>query len=231
MKHTHTGRRGAGALLMWLGGLLMAAALCLAAYNAWDEYRAGAAAEAVVVELAAVTVPEVEHREPAPVPDIPDADSPADEQMPPAVPEVEEVPLYVTYPEKEMPLVSAGGYDCLGVLELPTLGRRLPVLERCDEQSLKYAPGGYSGSVYEHTMVIAGHNYTSHFGKLGTLKPGDPVYFTDGEGNRFVYAVADLEKLEPTDIEGMTVGDWDLTLFTCTYGNRQRLAVRCFLTD
>ena len=26
-------------------------------------------------------------------------------------------------------------------------------------------------------------------------------------------------------------GDWDLTLFTCTYGNRHRLAVRCFLTD
>ena len=117
------------------------------------------------------------------------------------------------------------------MLELPTLGRRLPVLERCDEQSLKYAPGAYSGSVYEHTMVIAGHNYTSHFGKLGTLKPGDPVYFTDGDGNRFVYTVADLEKLEPTDIEGMTIGDWDLTLFTCTYGNRQRLAVRCFLTD
>jgi sortase A len=43
--------------------------------------------------------------------------------------------------------------------------------------------------------------------------------------------VADLETLEPTDIEGMTTGDWDLTLFTCTYGNRYRLAVRCFLTD
>lgn len=228
MKHAHTGRRRSGALLMWLGGSLMVAALCLAAYNAWDEYRAGAAARAVVVELSAVTAPEEEGALP---PGTCVADSPIVGWEPETEAETEDVPIYVTYPEKEMPLVTAGGYDCLGILELPALERTLPVLEACTDSSLKYAPGCYAGSVYEHTMVIAGHNYTSHFGRLSALKPGDPVYFTDGEGNRFVYTVADLEKLEPADIEGMTTGDWDLTLFTCTYGNRHRLAVRCFLTD
>lgn len=223
MKHELHGRRRSGALLMWLGGALMIAALCLAAYNAWDEYRAGAAAQAVVVELAAVTAPQLPEETPLP-------DS-GEEQTSAALPETEEVPIYVAYPEKEMPLVTVSGYDCLGILELPALERTLPVLEACDDTSLKYAPGCYAGSVYEHTMVIAGHNYTSHFGKLSTLQPGDAVYFTDGEGNRFCYEVADLEKLEPTDIEGMTTGDWDLTLFTCTYGNRHRLAVRCFLVE
>lgn len=227
MKHQSCGRRRSGALFMWLGAALMVAALCLAGYNAWDEYRAGAAAQAVVMELAAVTVPQT----PAETP-LPEASTQQPlPEVPTAAPEVEEVPIYVTYPEKVMPMVTVSGYDCLGILELPTLERTLPVLESCTDNSLKYAPGCYAGSVYEHTMVIAGHNYTSHFGKLSTLKPGDPVYFTDGEGNRFAYTVADLEKLEPTDIEGMTTGDWDLTLFTCTYGNRHRLAVRCFLTD
>ena len=224
MKYQRSGRRRSGALLMWLGGALMVAALGLAVYNAWDEYRAGAAARAVVVELAAVTAPEVESALP---PGVCPADSPVVEQEP----QEEPIPDYIAYPEKEMPLVTVGGYDCLGIVEIPALERTLPVLEACTDSSLKYAPGCYAGSVYEHTMVIAGHNYTSHFGKLSALKPGDTVYFTDGDGNRFEYAVADLEKLEPTDIDGMTTGDWDLTLFTCTYGNRHRLAVRCFLTD
>ena len=52
MHQKSCGRRRSGALLMWLGGILMAAALGLAVYNAWDEYRAAAAANAVVVELA-----------------------------------------------------------------------------------------------------------------------------------------------------------------------------------
>ena len=45
------GRRNAGVLLMILGGALMAAALALALYNGWDEFRARAAAEGVVVRL------------------------------------------------------------------------------------------------------------------------------------------------------------------------------------
>lgn len=226
MERKHIGRRSPGALLRWLGGALMAAALCLWLYNAWDDYRAQAAAEAVVVQLSAITAPQ---STPAPAaPDAVDASSPAitpEAQAPTA----EEVPDYVTYPEKEMPLAQVAGQDCLGLLEVPDLGRTLPVLAESSDASLKYAPGRYAGSVYQNDMVIAGHNYTSHFGRLWTLQPGDAVYFTDTDGNRFAYEVADLETLDPTDIQDMTTGDWDLTLFTCTYGNRHRLAVRCFL--
>jgi len=227
MKRDHSGRRKPGALLMWLGSVMMIAAVCLTIYNTWDEYRAGVAAQTVVLELERITLPEAEIKVPVSSPNA--EHTPILDEFP--VPEPEEVPLYVAYPEKVMPLVTVNGYDCLGILELPTLERTLPVLEACDERSLKHAPGCYTGSVYEHTMVIAGHNYTSHFGKLSTLQPGDPVYFTDSENHRFSYVVADFEKLEPTDIEGMTIGDWDLTLFTCTYGNRHRIAVRCFLSE
>lgn len=222
------GRRRSGALLMWLGGILMVAALGLAAYNAWDEYRAAAAANAVVVELAQMTERPAEPQ-PSGTPQQP---APSVGETAPSVTETpEEVPDYVLYPEKVMPMAQVNGYDCLGIVEIPALGRTLPVLESCTDSSLKIAPGCYYGSVYQKDMVIAGHNYTSHFAKLRSLKAGDPVYFTDLDGNRFCYEVADLETLEPTDIEGMTTGDWDMTLFTCTYGNRHRLAVRCFLID
>ena len=36
-----------------------------------------------------------------------------------------------------------------------------------------------------------------------------------------------LEVLEAGDVEEMTAGKWNLTLFTCTYGGKKRLAVRC----
>ncbi len=225
-KDKKTGRRSSGALLMTLGGILMAAALALAAYNAWDEHRAQTAAREVALRLEELTG----QREDPITPQEPSAPmpQPPTEEQPPAT---EDLPDYIRYPDKEMPLARVNGRDCLGLLEIPALDRTLPVLAQCDDASLKYAPGCYTGSVYTHDIVIAGHNYVSHFAKLRTLQPGAAVYFTDLEGNRFAYQVADLEKLEPTDIEGMTTGDWDLTLFTCTYGNRQRIAVRCFLAE
>ena len=44
------------------------------------------------------------------------------------------------------------------------------------------------------------------------------------------YTVAELETLGKYDVEEMTSGDWDLTLFTCTYGGQSRVTVRCLRT-
>ena len=65
------------------------------------------------------------------------------------------------------------------------------------------------------------------------LAVGDPVEFTDVDGNRFRYTVTDLEQLLPgqtVDMVGYSE-DWDLTLFTCTISGRQRLTVRCSLVE
>jgi len=47
------------------------------------------------------------------------------------------------------------------------------------------------------------------------------------DGNVFAYKVVETETLSPFSIEEMTTGDWDLTLFTCTVGGQNRVAVRC----
>ena len=39
--------------------------------------------------------------------------------------------------------------------------------------------------------------------------------------------MVDQEILEPTMIEDLKAGNWDLTLFTCTLGGRTRVTVRC----
>jgi len=36
-----------------------------------------------------------------------------------------------------------------------------------------------------------------------------------------------VETLQPTAVEEMCSGDWDLTLFTCTLGGKFRVTVRC----
>ena len=41
------------------------------------------------------------------------------------------------------------------------------------------------------------------------------------------YEVVGLDVLVPTAVEEMTAGDFDLTLFTCTYGGQSRVAVYC----
>lgn len=137
------------------------------------------------------------------------------------------IPDYELNPEMEMPVTRIGGKDYIGMLSIPALGLELPVISAWDYPSLRVAPCRYTGSAYTDDLVIAAHNYASHFGRLRDLSPGDSVRFTDMDGNVFDYVVADLEILDPYAVSQMTDGGWALTLFTCTPGGQQRVTLRC----
>ncbi|MBS6846516.1 MAG: sortase, partial [Firmicutes bacterium] len=143
----------------------------------------------------------------------------------------QEVPDYVRNPDMEMPTVQIDGEAYIGVLEFPSLSVSLPVISDWSAAKLRTAPCRYTGSAYRDNLVIAGHNYRTHFGKLQNLSLGDTVLFFDADGNQFAYEVAGVEELDSTAIEEMVTGDWDLTLFTCTVGGTTRLAVRCEALD
>ena len=192
-----------GTAIMVLGLVLVLAAACLTAYNLWDENRAERAMTDVLTKIDAL--------EEAIVTD----SSPIDE------------PEYIKNPEMEMPVLVLDGKSYIGVIEVPVLGLRLPIMSEWSYPNLKISPSRYTGSIYMNNMVIAGHNYRSHFSSLKNLRVGDQVLFTDVDGNQFDYRVAETEIVAPTEIEHMTIGDWDLTLFTCTYGGRTRFTVRC----
>ncbi len=119
------------------------------------------------------------------------------------------------------------GYEYIGYITIPDLNLELPVMSDLDYTRMKLSPCRYSGSAQTNDLVIAAHNYTRHFGRLSKLSEDDTVYFTDINGNRYSYSVQDVEVLAPTAIEEMTSGEFDLTLFTCTYSGQSRLAVRC----
>ena len=138
-------------------------------------------------------------------------------------------PAFVRYPDMEMPMKEIDGETYIGVVEIPSLELSLPVMRDWSYPQLKKAPCRYVGSVYSHDVVICGHNYDRHFGRLKELVPGDEVRFTDMDGNVFRYSVCAVEQLAKTAVEEMQTGDWDLTLFTCTKGGVMRVTVRCAL--
>lgn len=141
-----------------------------------------------------------------------------------------QIPDYLLNPEMEMPEVSLPELEeagCIGILEIPSINIKLPVLSTWSYSLLKKAPCRYTGSIYLDNMVIAAHNSEAHFKKISNLQKGDIVTFTDAVGNVFTYSVAGIELLKPDEVDNMTNGQWPLTLFTCTYGGASRVTVRC----
>lgn len=187
-----------------VGLLLFAAALALISYNVYDANRAEKASDAVMKILTSQVEKNMETTEQD----------------------------YISYPNMEMPTVLINGERYIGYVEIPDLNIKLPVANECNLTKLKTSPCLYSGSVYLDNMVIAAHNYSKHFGKLKNLPIGSKIIFTDAAGNVFEYEIGWVETLEDNDKEGMiSAEDWDLTLFTCTYGGEKRYAFRCLKTE
>ncbi len=115
----------------------------------------------------------------------------------------------------------------LGTLSIPALGLELPVYNRFDDALMKDTVCRYSGAVDTKNLVIAGHNYRRHFGKLSDLQQGDEVMLKSMDGNTYTYQVMALGTLNATAVDEMTSGEYALTLFTCDYSGNARIAVRC----
>jgi sortase A len=129
--------------------------------------------------------------------------------------------------QTKMPTVKVNGYDCIGVLSIPVLDLKLPVLTDWSYSKLKKAPCHYYGSYYEKDFVIAAHNYKAHFGRLSELQAGDVVVFTDASGKAHHYEVVILETLPKNATKEMITSGFDLSLYTCTLGGGSRVTVRC----
>ena len=121
-------------------------------------------------------------------------------------------------------------YDYAGVIAIPDLSLELPVIDQWSYDRLKVAPCRQSGAAPDGDLVIAAHNYKSHFGYLDRLQPGASVIFTDMEGTVYRYAVEEIRRLEPEDAEDVSSvfsSEYPLVLYTCTPGGKARVAVFC----
>ena len=137
----------------------------------------------------------------------------------------------LTEEEKKMTEVTINGIAYIGYLSIPSLELELPITADWSYQLLKKSPCRYYGTVRGEDLVLMAHNYSSHFGKISQLALGDSVIFTDMDGEITYYEVVGEDVLAPTSVEEFTSGDFDLTLFTCTYGGEYRVTVFCDKVD
>ena len=128
--------------------------------------------------------------------------------------------------ERLLKQTEQGGEAC-DVLEIPALTLKLPVLPEWDDAQLKIAPCRQFGAAQTDDLVIAGHNYPNHFGRLHELAVGERIIFTDADGQRHCYAVADIRVLAPTEVAAVRDSGFPLVLYTCTYGGHSRVTVFC----
>lgn len=186
--------------LIIFGVILLAASLALFLHNQQEQLQAGRASEAAIPKV----VEAIQDRQ---------KEQPATSPVPQQI--------------RVMSVVEINGNGYIGFLSIPTLELELPIMTDWSYPQLQIAPCRYSGSTFSDDLVIMAHNYEKHFGKLSKLTLGDTVLFTDMDGETWEYEVVAKDILDPTAVEEMISDDYDLTLFTCTYGGQQRVTVRC----
>ena len=119
-----------------------------------------------------------------------------------------------------------------GIIDIPEIGIKLPVMSEWNYDNLNISPCLFYNDEKNNRKIIAGHNYSSHFGKLKQLKQGDYIIFTNAENKRVIYKVLQSDILGSTDTDKMLGGDdWNLTLFTCSLSGYERVTVRCIQAD
>ena len=191
-----------GVICVLLGVVLLLAALGLYGYNRWEDAQAGAEAQTVVQDLQEKVVEQTQSAASAPAIDTSSLDP-------------------------ELPVVELDGYEYVGTVSIPAIGIDLPVMSEWSYPKLKISPCRQFGSSRTDDLVIAAHNYESHFGKLSSLTAGDSVTFTDMDGIVNEYVVNKVEVLDPHSVEEVEHSGYALVLYTCTYGGKTRIVVFC----
>ncbi len=202
-------RNKLGMGLMVLGMVLIVSAGLLVIHNTRQSQAAAARSAAVLEAFQAYRQEQAQEQEQAVIQEV--------------LPMPEEMETLLL----EMPVVSIDGAEYVGTLSIPALGLELPVISQWSYPSLQTAPCRYSGDIYQEDLVLCGHSYNTHFGRLSALVPGDKVIFTCMDGAVHTFEVALSEILSPREVEAMTAGEFPLTLFTCTLDSQSRVTIRC----
>lgn len=198
----------AGTRLLAAGAVLMGSALLLFLSNYHTDQNAGREARRLTGEL---------HRA------IAQAQLPLEDPEPGETEPTEGE----TAPDPQLPTAWIDGYEYVGILSVPALELELPVMDQWDYARLRIAPCRQLGSSRTDDLVIAAHNYRSHFGGLSALALGARVCFTDMEGLENQYIVAEVKTLAPEAVDAVLNSGHDLVLYTCTPGGATRVVAFC----
>jgi len=125
------------------------------------------------------------------------------------------------------------GYKVVGIIEIPKIDIKYPILNKTNDDAMQYAITKFSGGEINSigNFVMAGHNYLdgSMFGKVKQLKVGDEIKLTDLYNNTVTYEIFDIYSTDPNDtkiINSVKENTKEITLITCTNGHINRLITK-----
>ena len=202
-------------ILILTGAVLILSALFLCLYNIIEDKKSGENAAQVLDVLKKEIIVSEETTEAV-------------------LPETTDILSKKTTADYKMQEKQVENYSYIGYISIPKLDIELPVMSSWSYAGLNISPCCYSGSAADDNLIIAAHNYNSHFRKISKLNSGDEIYFTDIDGNVYSYEVSSTEIINGNDASAMYNDDdnsWDLTLFTCTLDGRNRITVRAVKAD
>ena len=145
----------AGIAIVAVGAALILSALVLLLHNRYADARAGREAETLLAGVEAAISQGT-------------ADGPEETRRQETRPTGEEngtEPTAAEALDPEMPVAMLEGYGYVGYVEIPALGLKLPVMSDWDYTRLEIAPCRQFGSSRTDDLVIAAHNFESHFGR------------------------------------------------------------------
>ena len=125
------------------------------------------------------------------------------------------------------------GYDIEGILEIPKIDIKYPILSTTTEETMKLSVTKFWGPAVNEigNYTIAGHNNKdgTMFSKTKQLEIGDIIKLTDLRNNTIDYEIFKIYSVDPNDISIITSvnpQDREVTLITCTNGNKNRLIIK-----
>ena len=135
--------------------------------------------------------------------------------------------------------VEMNGYKVIGIVKIPKIEIEYPILDidtynpEETKEPMKFSIVKYwGGNVNDYgNLSIAGHNNYdgTMFGKTKKLVKGDIVELTDLNNKTIQYEIYDIFVTDPNDVTILQTKDENIrevTLITCTNGNKQRLILK-----
>ena len=151
----------------------------------------------------------------------------------------EMVEVFSSVDDTQKQNLELNGYKIIGLIKIPAIGLEYPILEmdvsNPEEAKepmrlaiIKYWGGDVNGY---GNLSLAGHNNYNGtmFGKTKNLKIGNVVELTDLNNQTIQYQIYDIFKTDPNDVTILETKDEtirEVTLITCTNGNRERLILK-----
>lgn len=125
------------------------------------------------------------------------------------------------------------GYDVEGIIEIPKIDIKYPIVSTTSDEAMKIAITKFWGEGINGigNYCMAGHNYKNGtmFGKTKYLNIGDTIKMTDLNLNTLEYKVFKIYTIDPNDvtcIESVEPNTREITLITCTNGHKNRLVIK-----